>query len=162
MSTMPAIEETMLPGVGVRHEFTTSAGERVALLTLRTGRRELALYDRHDPDSCRAVLHLDAGDTATLGELLGLSQVSETIRETQRLEGVAIDWVAVDEGSRFATATIGEGAFRALTGASIVAIVRGDTTIPAPGPDVRFQGGDVIVAVGTPNGLEQLRALLAS
>jgi len=159
---MPAIEETLLPGVGVRHEFTTAAGERLALLTHRTGRRELAVYDRNDPDTCRTVLHLDADDTKTLGELLGLSQVSETIRETQRLEGVAIDWVTVPDGSHFATSTIGEGEFRTRTGASIVAIVRGDTTIPAPGPDVRFQSGDVAVAIGTPSGLELLRTLLAS
>jgi TrkA domain protein len=162
MSNMPTIEETLLPGVGVRHEFTTAAGERLALLTHRTGRRELAVYDRNDPDTCHTVLHLDADDTKALGDLLGLSQVSETIRETQRLEGVAIDWVTVAASSPFATSTIGDGAFRTRTGASIVAIVRGDTTIPAPGQDVPFQGGDVLVAVGTPDGLEQLRALIAS
>jgi len=158
---MPAIEQTLLPGVGVRHEFTTAAGERLALLTHRTGRRELALYEPDDPDTCRTVLHLDAEDTKALGELLGLSQVSETVRETQRLEGVAIDWVTVQDGSPFASSTIGEGAFRTRTGASIVAIVRGDTTLPAPGPDVAFQLGDVVVAVGTPDGLEQLRTLFA-
>jgi TrkA domain protein len=161
MANMPPIEETLLPGVGVRHEFTTAAGERLALLTHRTGRRELALYERDDPDTCHTVLHLDADDTKTLGDLLGLSQVSETIRETQRLEGIAIDWVTVPDGSPFASSTIGEGAFRTRTGASIVAIVRSDTTIPAPGPDVRFQVGDVVVAVGTPGGIEQLRTLLA-
>ncbi len=67
------IEETLLPGVGVRHEFTTASGERVALVTHRTGRRELAVYDRDDPDACRTVLHLSEDDTTTLGELLGLS-----------------------------------------------------------------------------------------
>jgi TrkA domain protein len=36
---VPEIEETLLPGVGVRHEFTTAAGERLTLLTHRTGRR---------------------------------------------------------------------------------------------------------------------------
>ncbi|MEP7045910.1 MAG: hypothetical protein ABI949_04475 [Ilumatobacteraceae bacterium] len=37
---MRDIEETLLPGVGVRHEFTTAGNERLALLTHRTGRRE--------------------------------------------------------------------------------------------------------------------------
>jgi TrkA domain protein len=162
MTAMPAIEETLLPGVGVRHEFTTAAGERLALLTHRTGRRELAVYERGDPDACRTVLHLDVDDTNALGELLGLSQVNATIRETQRLEGVAMDWVAVPAASAFASSSIGEGAFRTRTGASIVAIVRGDTTIPAPGPEVRFQAGDVVVAIGTVEGLGELRSLLAS
>lgn len=58
----------------MRHEFTTAGGERLALLTHRTGRREIAAYDRDDPDRCRTVLHLTPEDTTALGELLGLSQ----------------------------------------------------------------------------------------
>jgi TrkA domain protein len=158
---MPEIDETLLPGVGVRHEFTTAAGERVALLTHRTGRRELALYDADDPDSCHTVLHLSADDTSVLGELLGVSPVSETVRAMQRLEGVAIDWVTVT-GREVIGTTIADGELRTRTGASIVAIVRGDTTFPAPGPDTRLGQGDVAVAVGTPDGLSRLRSLLGS
>jgi K+/H+ antiporter YhaU regulatory subunit KhtT len=44
----------------------------------------------------------------------------------------------------------------------VVAIVRGELTIPAPEPTTRFEAGDVIVAVGTPEGLTRLRALLGS
>src|SRR3954451_15717139 len=92
---MPEICETWLPGVGVRHEFTTAGGERLALLTHRTGRRELAIYDRDDPDLCRTLLHLSGEDTAALGDLLGASHVSETVRRVQQLEGVAMDWITV-------------------------------------------------------------------
>lgn len=158
---MPEIQETPLPGVGVRHEFTTSGGERVAVLTHRTGRRELAVFDRSDPDACRTFLHLSPDDTRSLAELLGASQVSETVGAVQQqLEGLAIEWVNVPSASPLAGTTIAEGAFRTRTGTSIVAVVRGGTTIPAPGPDHRFAGGDVVVAVGTPEGLEQLRRLL--
>jgi K+/H+ antiporter YhaU regulatory subunit KhtT len=45
---MPEVYETRLPGVGVRHDFTTAEGERVAVLTHRGGRRELAVYERDD------------------------------------------------------------------------------------------------------------------
>ena len=160
---MPDISETRLPGVGVRHEFVTDAGERVAVLTHRTGRRELAVYDRGDPDASTTVLHLSADDTRTLAELLGASSVHEAVASVQqRIEGLAIDWVTIAGGSRFVGATIAEGAFRTRTGASIVAVVRHATTIPAPGPDHRFEEDDVAVAVGTPDGLAQLRALLVS
>jgi TrkA domain protein len=160
---MPEVSETPLPGVGVRHEFTTVDGERVAVLTHRTGRREIAVYDRRDPDACTTVLHLSHDDTRTLAELLGASPVSEAVAAVQqRLEGLAIDWVAVPAGSRFVGSTIAEGAFRTSTGASIVAVVRGKVTMPAPGPDHRFEGGDVAVAVGTPEGLAELRALLVA
>jgi TrkA domain protein len=159
---VPEIHETLLPGVGVRHEFTTSAGERLALLTHRTGRRELAVYDRNDPDACHTVLHLEKDDASALGEVLGLNQVSDAVQAAQRLEGVAIDWITVPDGSATAGSTIGDGQFRTRTGTSIVAIVRGDSTIPAPGPDATFEAGDVVVAIGTPEGLRSVRTLIGS
>jgi len=158
---MPEVTETRLPGVGVLYEFTTADGERVGVLAHRGGRREILMYDRDDPDAASVVLHLSVDDTRTLAELLGTSQVTEAVAAVQReIEGLAIDWVRIASGSRYLGSTIGEGEFRTRTGVSIVAIVRGDTTIPAPGPDVEFAAGDVAVAVGTPEGLGQLRDLL--
>lgn len=159
---MPEIKETLLPGVGVRHEFTTASGEHLALLTHHTGRRELAAYDRNDPDVCHTVFHLSPEDTTALGELLGLSRVSETVRAAQQLEGVAIDWIEIPDGSTYDHTTIGDGAFRERTGVSIVAVIRSGTTLPAPGPDTLLEAGDTTVAVGTPEGLQRFRALLES
>ena len=68
---MTEVTETQLPGVGVRHEFRTAAGERLAVLSRRTGRREIAVYDRADPDACTTVLHLSRDETRTLRDLLG-------------------------------------------------------------------------------------------
>lgn len=157
---MPDVTEIRLPGVGVRHEFTTADGERVGVLSHRSGRREIVVYDRDDPDRCSRVLGLSPDDTTTLAELLGAPHVSEAMASVQRIEGLAIDWITVPPGSTFVGASIGEGRFRTRTGASIVAVVRGDTTVLGPGPDHRFEAGDVAVAVGTPEGLDQLRELL--
>ena len=49
------------------------------MLIHRTGRREIAVYDRGDPDACTTVLHLSPDDTRTLAELLGGSPVSEAV-----------------------------------------------------------------------------------
>jgi TrkA domain protein len=157
---MPEVTEVRLPGVGVRHEYTTSDGERVGVVSHRSGRREIVVYDRQDPDTCRSILHLSPDDTRTLAELLGAPHISEALASVQRVEGLAIDWITVPEGSRFVGSTIGDGQFRSRTGASIVAVVRGSTPIPSPGPDHRFQAGDVAVAVGTQDGLAQLRHLI--
>ena len=160
---MSEIEETLLPGVGVRHELTTSAGERLSVLTHHSGRRELALYDRRDPDACTGVLHLSEVDVRALVDVLGGSQISETVTAVQQqVEGLAIEWVRVAEGSPSAGATIADGQLRTRTGASVVAVVRGDDTVPAPEPSFRFEVGDVVVAVGTPSGLAELRAILAA
>lgn len=157
---MADVTEVRLPGVGVRHEYTTADGERIGVLSHRSGRREILVYDRDDPDRCRAVLHLSADDTRTLAELLGAPHLSEALSSVQRVEGLAIDWVTVAPTSGAAGATIGEGRFRAVTGATIVAVLRGDTSVPSPGPDQRLEPGDVTVAVGTPEGLARLRQLL--
>ena len=159
---MPEVTEIRLPGVGVRHEYTTADGERVGVVSHRNGRHEIVVYDRNDPDSCKAILHLSPDDTHTLAELLGSPHLNEALTSVQQIEGLAIDWITVAERSRFAGSTIGEGQFRSRTGASIVAVVRGDTPVPSPGPDHRFQPGDVAVAVGTREGLGQLRELLGT
>ena len=158
---MPEVTETQLPGVGVRHDFTTASGERVGVLVHRSGRRELLVYGRDDPDACATALHLSPEDTRTLAELRGATQVSEVLAAVQqRLEGVAIDWLTIPAGSPIAGSTIRQGQFRTRTGVSIVAVIRGETTFPAPGPEFVFQAGDVAVAVGTPSGLSQLAHLL--
>lgn len=159
---MVEVTEVRLPGVGVRHEYTTAAGDRVGVLTHHGGHREVLVYERDDPDRSRTILQLTPDDTRTLAELLGAPQLSEAVSSVQRIEGLAIDWVAVPTGSPVAGTTIGEGRFRSRTGASIVAVVRGDATVPGPGPEHRLESGDVVVAVGTPEGLAQLRQLLAA
>lgn len=158
---MSQVSETQLPGVGVRHDFQTHEGDRIGVLSHRTGRRELLLYDRDDPDACRAVVHLDIEETHTLSELLGGSKVSESVAAVQQqVEGLAIDWITVSAGSAYAGATIADSELRTRTGVSIVAVVRREQTVPAPGPDLALAAGDVAVVVGTPEGIATAFELL--
>ena len=158
---MSQVSETHLPGVGVRHDFVTHEGERIGVLSHRTGRRELLLYDEADPDACRSVVHLDVDDTRTLSELLGASKVSESVAAVQQqVEGLAIDWITVGSASAFAGSAIADSELRTRTGVSIVAVVRGKQTVPAPGPDFVLERGDVAVVVGTPEGIVVAAELL--
>jgi len=75
------IEETPLPGVGVRHDFTTTAGTRIGMVTFRTGERELVIYDEEDPDRAGATLRLAEDDARALADLLGGSQVIEHLEQ---------------------------------------------------------------------------------
>ncbi len=84
---MHEVTETQLPGVGLRHEFTTSKGQRVAVVSRRGGRREIVVYDQQDPDASSTVLALDADDAQTLAELLGALHIAEALVALQRIQG---------------------------------------------------------------------------
>jgi len=159
---MAEIEETHLPGLGVRYEFRTSRGTRLGIVHHRTGRRELVVYHPDDPDASRDVIALDPDDSATLAEMLGASRVSEQLDRLQTVEGLAIDWLPVSGDSPFAGRPIGDTQARSRTGTSIVAVIRGDGAVPAPGPDFGLEAGDTLLVVGTPRGIENLSVLLRS
>jgi TrkA domain protein len=157
---MADVEETKLPGLGIRYEFLTARGSRVGVIHHRTGRRELLLYDQADPDTVRNVIALDPDDCRTLAELLGGSRVAEQLEHLQQVEGLAIDWLPIPSNSPFAGATIGDTEARRRTGVSIVAVLRGDQAFPAPGPDHPLEAGDTLLVVGTPRGIEALAVRL--
>ena len=156
------IHETALPGVGLRHDFTTRTGRQLGVITHRTGRRDLLVYDREDPDACREVVELTDEEAEALGELLGADRVVEHLADLQRIEGLAIDWLAIRPGSPFAGRTIADTQARSRTGVSIVAVLRNGGAIPAPTPDVRLEPGDTLVVVGTTDGISALADLLGS
>ncbi|HYI43850.1 MAG TPA: cation:proton antiporter regulatory subunit [Actinomycetota bacterium] len=158
---MSEIHEVKLPGVGVRYEFETAEGKRIGVISHRTGLREIYVSRSDDPDEFNRVLGLSPDDARTLAELLGATRVAEQLAELQqRIEGLVIDWLPVREDSVYAGRTIGEARVRTRTGVSVVAIVRGEDAVPAPGPNERLNTGDYLVVVGTPRGVEQAVELL--
>jgi TrkA domain protein len=157
------IQETNLPGVGLRHDFTTKAGRQLGVVTHRTGRRDLLVYDSDDPDACQEVVQLTDEEADALAELLGAARLVEHLAAlTQRIEGLAIDWLPIRQGTPYAGKAIADTQARSRTGVSIVAIVRGDGAIPAPAPDARLDPGDTLVVVGTARGVKELAKLLGS
>jgi TrkA domain protein len=157
------IQETALPGVGLRHDITTSTGRQLGVVTHRTGRRDLLVYDRDDPDSCQEVVQLTDEEADALAELLGGSRVVEHLAGLQQqVEGLAIDWLPIRAGSPYAERTIADTQARSRTGVSVVAVLRDGTAIPAPTPDVQLRPGDTLVVVGTGPGVTALSNLLGS
>lgn len=158
---MARIEETQLPGVGVRYDFSTRMGPRVGVIAHRSGDRELLVYSERDPDRADVSLRLHEHESHALAELLGATQVAEAVSHLrQSIEGLTIDWMPVREGATGAGATIGETELRKRSGATIVAIVRGDKTNASPGPDFRLEVGDVAVVIGSPDSIERALKLL--
>ena len=55
--------------------------------------------------------------------------------------------------SPFADRPLGSTRARTRTGASVVAVVRDDDVIASPGPDEVLRAGDVLVVIGTSEGI---------
>jgi TrkA domain protein len=160
---MTEVRETPLPGVGIRYDFVTRAGTRLGVLVHHGGRRSLLVYSVDDPDACRATVELDGEDALTLAELLGAAHIGAALAAMQQeVQGLAIDWLSVAPSSPAVGRSLAELAVHTRTGVSVVAVLRGTETIPAPGAETRLEGGDTIVGVGTAEGMQRLYALLES
>jgi TrkA domain protein len=158
---MTDVEETRLPGVGVRHDFATGSGQRIGVIVHRAGYRELLIYDDDDPDACRESVRLNEADARTLGDLLGLATVKERVDRAlrQSIEGLAIDWVTLRERSALAGRTIGETELRRRTGVTVVAVIRGDVTYASPEPEFVLRPNDTAVVIGTAEGITEVISL---
>ncbi len=158
---MADIEETQLPGVGVRYSFGMGGGSRLSVVHHHSGRIHLYVADVDDPDAARQLLDLDDDDARTLAELLGTSRV---VREIDRLQqsvaGLSIEWLKLPGDTPVAGRTIGELEIRSTTGVTVVAVLRGGETLPVPGPDFALESGDTVVVVGRPDDIRRIDALL--
>ena len=165
----PHIQQTALPGVGVRYELTTRAGTRLGVVAHRHGRRDLLVYDRADPDAARESVPLSDAESTALAALLHPSGATPASREAagpsasgrgHPVGRFAVDWVLVPQGSPWAGRSIATAGVRSITGVSIVAVLRNDAAFPSPGPDFCLQAGDTALVVGTPDGVGALVELL--
>ncbi|MEJ5888743.1 cation:proton antiporter regulatory subunit [Pseudokineococcus marinus] len=155
------VEETRLPGVGLRHDLSTRAGRRVGVVSQVNGDRELVVFDDDDPDLVRTSVRLTSEEGAALADLLGAPRVVERLaRLREQVQGLTTAGVVLPEGSPFATGTLGDTEIRTRTGASVVAVVRDGEVTPSPTPDFRFAAGDKVVVVGTDDGVAAVRRRL--
>ena len=82
-----------------------------------------------------------------------LAQLRRASRE------IETEWVTLPGGDTLAGKTIGELRIRSSTGASIVAVVRGEEVMPNPGPGLVLRAGDLVGVLGTPDQRAAFRAL---
>ena len=153
--------ETLLPGVGIRYELTTRAGPLLGIVVQRAGVVEIVVYDQRDPDRARRVLHLEPDEAEAVADILGAPRLTQRFADLSReVPGLRSARIALQAGSPFDGRPLGETRARTLTGCSIVAVVRESDIITSPEPSEVLHSGDVLVAIGSLQGLEQLDPLL--
>lgn len=155
------VDVTPLPGIGVRKDFTLASGRRVGVITHRDGRTDLIVSKSDDLDACAASLPLTTEEAATLSNLLGAPQlVAQLEQDHKDLPGIQTRQLHIADDSRFDGLTLGDTALRTRTGVSVVAVMRAGQARPSPAPDFTLTGGDILVAVGTKEGLDAAAKIL--
>jgi K+:H+ antiporter subunit KhtT len=153
------VEVTPLPGIGVRKDFAIRGGRRVGVVTHRDGKIELIISKADDPDACAAELPLSMEEASALANLLGAPQlVAQLTDEHQDLPGIHTRQIPV--GPAFDGRTLGDTALRTRTGVSVVAVMRAGQVHPSPTPDFTLTSGDLLVTVGTTEGLDNAVKIL--
>lgn len=157
------VERTALPGIGLRHEFTTEKGQHAAVVSHVSGRRDVVLYRPDDPDTVEATLTLNTDEANGIAELLGTARIVERLADLRsQVVGLTTVQVPVTAGSPFDGRTLGNTQARTRTGASIVAVIRGGGILASPRPDFLFHPGDLIVVVGSAEGTAAVADLFAN
>ncbi|MEW2358527.1 cation:proton antiporter regulatory subunit [Spirillospora sp. NPDC029432] len=156
------VERTALPGIGLQHVLTTGRGRQIGIVSHRTGRKDLVIYDKHDPDSCVVTVKLTTEEANAIAELLGTGRVVERLNDLHRqVEGLKTEQIPITPGSPYAGRPLSDTQARTRTGASIVAVVRDGHVLASPRPDFLFTENDIIVVVGTDEGTAAVAAILA-
>ncbi|KUH93243.1 cation:proton antiporter regulatory subunit [Mycobacterium sp. IS-3022] len=148
------VNEVLLPGVGLRYEFDTRDGERVGVVARRSGDFDVVVYHVDDPDQAQHVFRLNREEADALAQILGAPRIAERFADlTREIPGLNAGQVVLEPGSPFVDRPLGETRARTRTGASIVAIVRDDSVLASPAPTELLRVGDVLVVIGTEDGV---------
>ena len=156
------VKEVLLPGVGLRFEFDNRDGDRIGVVARRSGDFEIVVYPKDDPDRAQRVVRLAADEAEALAQILGAPRIAERFADlTREVPGLDAGQVTIRAGSPFVDRPLGDTRARTRTGASIVAIVRDDQVLASPGPDEILQAGDVLVVIGTEDGIAGVEEIVA-
>lgn len=148
------VKEVLLPGVGLRYEFTSRKGDRIGIIARRSGDFDVVMYAREDPDEARPVFRLTDDEADTVAQILGAPRIAERFTELAReVPGLEAGQVRIAPESPFVGRPLGDTQARTRTGASIVAIVRDEDVLASPSPAELLRAQDVLIVIGTEEGI---------
>lgn len=155
------VEQIPLPGIGMRYDIVTESGRRIGVVSHRTGRRDLVVYDVGDPDTASEQIALTDDEARTLADVLSSTLTLARLSGLpDQAAGLATEQVSLPPDSPYIDRPLRATRIRSRTGASIVAVLREGKVIASPGPDTILLAGDVLVVVGTRSGLDAVTRLL--
>jgi TrkA domain protein len=153
-----------LPGIGKRYSFTTAEGDTLVLILHQSGHRELYHFtgpDEDDPDLTIKLTDEEARQVGTILVGADYQPVPDDHME-MLLKSIRIEWVKVTSDSDLANQRIIDSQVRTRTGATIIAIQRGQDMIGSPDIHEVIRPGDVLMVVGNRQQTKSLDTLCKS
>jgi TrkA domain protein len=96
-----------------------------------------------------------------MAQIFGAPRMVERFADlTKEVPGLDAGQVEIGAESPYAGRELGQTRARTRTGASIVAIVRDEQVLASPGPDEVLHAHDVLVVIGTADGIAAVRHLV--
>jgi TrkA domain protein len=156
------LQETRLPGIGIKYVLRLDGGARLTLIQHNDGLREIYYFARRGDDEPRAVIRLDDDEARSLGALLGGAYERPKIVDDleMALGELLIEWVPVPDTSPLIGKTLADAALRARTGITIIAILREPEPVTGAQPGDVIQRGDTLVTVGKAGSYREFRRML--
>lgn len=150
-----------LPGIGKRVSFPLSTGQTLVLIIHNTGKKEVYVFNDPDDDEAKFYLTLTNEEARKLAaELLGITYQPTALDKIRTFRNeIVLEWVEVEKGSFLEGKSIKEAKIRNRTGASIIAIIRGDEIITSPEGDEILKAGDTLIFTGKPGQVELMEEL---
>ncbi len=139
--------QTELPGIGTKHTIELTTGDELVVIDHRSGHWELA---RVDGDGQTAqLIQLQPREGAELGRILGKTEIPEPDdRRELLLDQFTLEWITVDPEMSLVGLDLQGADIRVRSGASVIAILRGDQSMMNPPPETVFEAGDTLVVMG--------------
>ena len=155
------LRETPLPGFGKKYTLSLASGETITIIIYQNGQRELCLTEKGEEDPSYSVRLTDE-EARELAFVLGGVRYQPLPSDKMSLifRELVVEWIPVEAGCPMTGKTLADLAVRRVTGASVIAILRGETIIPTPDPYHEIiQPGDTLVVIGTRPQIEKLMPL---
>lgn len=151
------VYETEIPGVGRKFELELDDQARLVIVIHHDGRREVFHRPQAEADST-LLFSLTDEQARRMGSILegAYFQPVEVESLDVPLGESIIEWIEIDSESPMAGQELREANVRRQTGASIIAIQRGEETISNPSAEFTVEPGDILVTLGTRTELASL------
>ncbi len=153
------IREATLPGIGKKYTLPIGMGGHLVVIVKPDGERQLYHFLKND-DRPVDTFKLAQREAQQVANLLGRPMVSAPEKLEMALGALEIEWLELPSAAAAVGKTLTDIRLRTRTGASVVAIMRGEGAIANPDIGLPFAAGDTLLLIGSPEQTDAARALI--